>query len=409
MALFQYKARGTRGDAVEGTIEAASADAAASRLMEGGLTPVDIGPAKARNDAAGELQRLFPQRVGLPELIQFSRQMHSLTRAGVPLLSALTGLAGTTRNRTLAQTLSDVAASLGEGRDLATALSRHPKVFSLFYVSLVRVGETSGRLQEIFQQLALYLEREKKTRDQVRSALRYPMFVLSAIAVAMVIINGFVVPAFAGVYTRFGTQLPVPTRILMAISHFTVHHWVLLLLGFAATVVGVRLYVQTENGRYRWDKLKLRLPLVGPVIYQATLARFTRLFAMAQSAGVPLVTGLSVVAKALDNHYVEERILGMREGVERGESLSGTAAGSGIFDHLVLQMIAVGEESGTVDELLNEVAEYYDREVDYAIAKLSAAIEPILTIVIGLMVLVLALGVFLPMWDLGRAAIHHHT
>ncbi|MEJ2686991.1 MAG: type II secretion system F family protein, partial [Gammaproteobacteria bacterium] len=296
MALFQYKARGTRGDAVEGTIEAASADAAASRLMEGGLTPVDIGPAKAGNDAGGELQRLFPQRVSTPDLIQFSRQMHSLTRAGVPLLSALTGLAGTTRNRTLAQTLSEVAESLGEGHDLATALSRHPKVFSVFYVSLVRVGETSGRLQEVFQQLAIYLEREKTTRDQVRSALRYPAFVLTAIAVAMVVINAFVVPAFAGVYGHFGAQLPVPTRILVAISDFTVQHWVLLVMILAGTVVGARFYVQSDEGRYRWDKLKLRLPLVGPVIYQATLARFTRLFAMAQSAGVPLITGLSVVA-----------------------------------------------------------------------------------------------------------------
>ncbi|HKJ10642.1 MAG TPA: type II secretion system F family protein [Gammaproteobacteria bacterium] len=407
MALFQYKARGTRGDAVEGTIEAASADAAASRLMEGGLTPVDIGPAKAKNDAGGELQRLFPQRVGTPDLIQFSRQMHSLTRAGVPLLSALTGLAGTTRNRTLAQTLSEVAESLGEGHDLATALSRHPKVFSLFYVSLVRVGETSGRLQEVFQQLAFYLEREKTTRDQVRSALRYPLFVLTAIAVAMVVINAFVVPAFAGVYGHFGARLPVPTRILVAISDFTVQHWVLLVMVLAGTVVGARFYVQSDEGRYRWDKLKLRLPLVGPVIYQATLARFTRLFAMAQSAGVPLITGLSVVARALDNRYVEERILGMRAGVERGESLGHTAAGSGIFDHLVLQMIAVGEESGTIDELLNEVADYYDREVDYTVAKLSAAIEPILTVVIGLMVLVLALGVFLPMWDLAQATLHH--
>jgi len=405
MAVFAYKARGARGDAVEGTIEAANTDAAASRLMEGGLTPVDIS--ESGPERSGDLRAWFPERVGPADLIQFSRQMHSLVRAGVPLLSALAGLATTTRNATLRHTLAEVSDRLGEGRDLATALSEHPKVFSLFYVSLVRVGETSGRLEEVFQQLGYYLEREKKTRDQIRSALRYPLFVLSAIAIAVVIINIFVIPAFAHVFGTLGAQLPLPTRILLAVSNFTVGHWPALLVGIVALAVGVRMYLQSEEGRYRWDKLKLDLPLVGPVIYRATLGRFTRLFAMAQGAGVPLITALTVVGKALDNSYVESRVLAMREGIERGESVSRTAAGSGIFDHLVLQMIAVGEESGAMDDLLGEVADYYDREVEYVIEKLGAAIEPLLTAVIGVMVLVLAMGVFLPMWNLVDAALKH--
>ncbi|HEY9150023.1 MAG TPA: type II secretion system F family protein [Gammaproteobacteria bacterium] len=406
MALFQYKARGSRGDAVEGTIEAASSDAAAARLMEGGLTPVDIVMATETKRAGGlnrDLSEIFPPKVGLADLIQFSRQMHSLLRAGVPILTALTGLAGNTRNPTLAKAIADINTSLGAGRDLASSLSQHPEIFSLFYVSLVRVGETTGQLEEIFEQLGFYLEREKHTREQVKSALRYPTFVLTAIAIAIVIINIFVIPAFATTFARFGADLPLATRGLMGLSSFMVNHWPGLLIGLLAAFFGLRHWLRTPQGRYRWHKLQLHLPLIGPVLYQATMARFSHLFSMAQRSGVPLITALSVVAKALDNDYAEERILTMRDGIERGDSITRTATASGVFDPLVLQMLAVGEESGNLDQLLQEIADYYNREVDYAITRLSAAIEPILTIVIGLLVLVLAIGVFLPMWNLGSA------
>ncbi|MCW9058752.1 MAG: type II secretion system F family protein [Gammaproteobacteria bacterium] len=406
MALFQYKARGSRGDAVEGTIEAASSDAAAARLMEGGLTPVDIVMATETKRAGGlnrDLSEIFPPKVGLADLIQFSRQMHSLLRAGVPILTALTGLAGNTRNPTLAKAIADINTSLGAGRDLASSLSQHPEIFSLFYVSLVRVGETTGQLDEIFEQLGFYLEREKHTKEQVKSALRYPTFVLTAIAIAIVIINIFVIPAFATTFARFGADLPLATRGLMGLSSFMVNHWPGLLIGLLAAFFGLRHWLRTPQGRYRWHKLQLHLPLIGPVLYQATMARFSHLFSMAQRSGVPLITALSVVAKALDNDYAEERILTMRDGIERGDSITRTATASGVFDPLVLQMLAVGEESGNLDQLLQEIADYYNREVDYAITRLSAAIEPILTIVIGLLVLVLAIGVFLPMWNLGSA------
>ncbi|MCA1804695.1 MAG: type II secretion system F family protein [Xanthomonadaceae bacterium] len=406
MALYAYKARGSRGDAVEGTIEATSSDAAAARLMEGGLTPVDIVMATETKRAGGlnrDLSEIFPPKVGLADLIQFSRQMHSLSRAGVPILTALTGLAGNTRNPTLAKAIADINASLGAGRDLASSLSQHPEIFSLFYVSLVRVGETTGQLEEIFEQLGFYLEREKHTKEQVKSALRYPIFVLTAIAIAIVIINIFVIPAFANTFARFGADLPLATRGLMGLSSFMVNHWPSLLAGLLVAFFGLRHWLRTPQGRYRWHKLQLRMPLIGPVLYQATMARFSHLFSMAQRSGVPLITALSVVAKALDNDYAEERILTMRDGIERGDSITRTATASGVFDPLVLQMLAVGEESGNLDQLLQEIADYYNREVDYAITRLSAAIEPILTIVIGLLVLVLAIGVFLPMWNLGSA------
>jgi len=276
----------------------------------------------------------------------------------------------------------------------------------MFYISMVRVGETSGHTEEIFKQLAFYLDREKETRKKIKSALRYPMFVITAIAVALGIISIFVIPAFADMFRSFGAELPLPTRILMAISDFMVAYWPMLLGAIVAGIIGLRMFINTEDGGYRWDRLMLRLPLTGPVVYKASLARFSHLIAMSLGAAVPLITSLTVVAHALNNRFLEERILGMRSGIEQGKALSMVAANSGIFDPLVMQMLAVGEESGTITELLKEIADYYDREVDYATERLSAAIEPILTLIIGGLVLVMAMGVFLPMWDLASAALH---
>ncbi len=406
MPVFRYKARGVHGDAIEGNIDANSPDIVATRLIEGGLTPIDIQPFVEQVSLASNLNALFRPKVETSDLIQFSRQMHSMLRAGIPIFRAVTGLSGTTSNVSLAQTLQEVTTSLESGRTLSDALSQHPKVFSVFYVSLVRVGETTGKLTEIFRQLAFYLDRDKATRVKIKSALRYPTFVISAIAIALAVISIWVIPAFSNLFQSFGAELPLPTRILMGISDFMVAHWPALLVLLAVLIYGVRLYVNTEAGRYRWDKLKLHLPLVGSVIYQATLARFSHLFAMSINSGVPLITALTVVANALNNTYLEERLLGMRGGIEQGKALSLTAANCGIFDPLVLQMLAVGEESGTIGELLAEVADYYEREVDYATDRLSSAIEPILTVVIGGLVLIMAMGIFLPMWNLASVALH---
>ncbi len=406
MPVFKYKARSTHGEAVTGTLDAASSDAAAARLVDGGLTPIDIHALVERHALAGRLQKLFEPKIDSVDLIQFSRQMHSLLRAGVPILTAISGMAANCSNPTLAAVLTRVMQSLESGRSLSDALSVHPEVFSVFYVSLVRVGETSGQLVEIFRHLAFYLEREKKTRDQIKAAIRYPLFVVMAILVAVAIISIWVIPAFSGIFGRFDAELPLATRLIIGFSSFVNEHWPWLLAAGAALVTGARMYTESEAGGYRWHKLKLRLPLAGKVIYQAALARFGSLFALAFQAGIPLITSLTVVARALDNRYMEERILGMREGIQQGKSLSLTAANSGIFDPLVLQMIAVGEESGTISELLQEVAVYYDQEVDYAIAKLGSAIEPVLSVVIGILVLILAMGVFLPMWDLASAVLH---
>ncbi|MDH5709317.1 MAG: type II secretion system F family protein, partial [Hylemonella sp.] len=272
------------------------------------------------------------------------------------------------------------------------------------YVAMVRVGEMTGRLTEVFQRLAEHLEFERDVRERIKQALRYPTFVVIAMAVAIVIINLFVIPVFAKVFAGFNAELPLITRGLLAFSSGMITWWPLMLAMSVGAVVGVRSYLQTDQGRYRWDRRKLRLPIVGPIVLKATLARFARSFALSSQSGVPLVQALTVVAQTVDSSFIGARIEQMRDGIERGESISRCAAATGVFTPVVLQMISVGEETGELDSLLFEVAEMYERETDYAIKGLSAAIEPILLVCIAVLVLLLALGVFLPLWNLGQAA-----
>ncbi len=401
MPQYRYKARNARGEAVEGHMEAGSSDMVADLLFNSELSPIDISLVQERPNSLEELRlRLGLARVPLMDLIMFSRQMYTLLRAGVPMIRTILGLADTTRNMLLTRTLREVTEHLENGRPLSEGLGAHPKVFSSLYVSIIQVGENTGQLDTTFLQMARYLELEKDTRDRVRAALRYPLLVLAAISVAVGVINLMVVPSFAGVFTRLGADLPWQTKALVGVSDFTLAWWPLLLAGLAAAVGGFLYAIRTPIGRYQWDRYKLRIPLTGGIIERATLGRFARSFSLALKAGVPLIQAMTVVAQAVDNQFVAARLLDMRGGIERGETLTRTAAASGMFSPLVLQMLAVGEETGAVGELLEQVAEYYEREVDYDLKRLSASIEPILIIIIGVLVLILALGVFLPVWDL---------
>jgi len=402
MATFFYKGRTNRGDSIEGNISAANADAVATQLFNSGITPIDISE-QAEKSADIKLGHLFGERVGLDELVLFSRQMYTLMKAGVPITRSITSLAESSNNAALHKALLTIVEELESGRELSTAMAQYPKIFSTLYVSMIQVGENTGRLDEAFLQISEYLALDKETRDRIKAALRYPVIVLVAIAGAIAIINLFVIPAFAKVYSGLNAELPWATKILIATSNFMVANWPFLLAGLIMSFVGITMYVRTDNGRYKWHKYKLRIPVVGSIINRSLLARFSRSFAMATRAGVPLIQTMTVVARAVDNDFISERILQMRNGVERGDTLTRTAAATGLFTPLVIQMMSVGEETGAVDELLQEVAEYYEREVDYDLKNLSAAIEPILIVAIGIMVFILALGVFLPMWDLAGA------
>lgn len=407
MALFDYSGRNRRGEAVSGQLEAASADAVATQLINSGITPIDILPASARADVFSGLRawraRFAETKVRLVDLIFFSRQMHTLLKAGVPLLQSLRGLRDTTQNPSMVRIISSLLESLDAGLDLTSALRRHPEVFSSLFVSMVQVGENTGGLPESFLQLSQYLERERDTLERVKSALRYPVIVIIAMVIAMFILNIFVIPVFAKVYAGFKAELPLPTQALISISTFTKTYWYLIVLAMGAAVFAFLAWIRTPDGRYRWDRFKIRLPVVGGILYRSSLARFAGALAITVRAGVPLVQAMTVISKAVDNEFICGRILQMRDGIERGETIARTATATALFPPMVLQMIMVGEETGAVDRLMEEVGGYYDREVDYDIKNLTQAIEPLLLVGIGIMVLVMALGIFLPMWDLASA------
>lgn len=405
MPTFKYKGRSARGDLITGELDAGSADLVASQLLTSGITPIDIAEGRDRPDVMRSLRARFGgSKPTLTELVLFSRQMYSLMKAGVPISRGMAGLVETTRNPSFAQVLKDVQADLESGRDLASALARYPHVFSSLFVSMVRVGEATGQLDEAFLRITFYLELDKDTRERVKAAVRYPAIVMFAVAIAIGIMNVLVIPEFAKLFAQSKLELPWQTQAIVAVSDFTVEYWGLLLAAIVALVAAAWLYVATETGRYNWDKLKLRIPIVGSIIHRALMARFARAFSIALRAGVPLIQALTVVARAVDNEYVGDHVLSMRTGIERGESLTRVAITTNLFTPIVLQMMAVGEETGAVDDLLTEVAEFYEREVDYDLKYLGDAIQPVLLSIIGGLVLILILGVVLPVWDLAAQA-----
>ena len=409
MPFFAYRGRNPRGELVQGRLEGSDSAAIAEHLLNTGITPIDIRAAGTVSDPAGfalpeSLRRLFEPPITLVDVMLFSRQLYTLMKAGVPILRALAGLEESTTNPTLKSVIADLRTSLDSGRELSAAMRRHPRVFSPFYVSLVRVGETTGQLETVFLRLYEHLEFEKEIRERIKSALRYPTFVIVAMAIALVIINIVVIPAFAKLFAGFNAQLPLMTRIVIGFSDFMVAWWPLMLASLIGGIIGFNVWRRTRAGKYAWDRFKLRIPIAGSIILKATLARFARSFALSTKSGVPVVQGLTTVANVVDNDYLSQRIEQMRDGVERGESVLRTAQTTGIFTPVVLQMIAVGDETGEMDDLMLEVAELYEREVDYEVKNLAAQIEPVLIVFLGVMVLILALAIFLPIWDLASVA-----
>jgi MSHA biogenesis protein MshG len=405
MASFAYRGRSADGAAVNGRIEAANLDAAAEQLFGNRITPLEIKEAEDTPTGEINLRQIFASdRITEVERITFSRQMHNLTKAGLPLDRAIRGLEASLTNPAFKRVLREVISSLERGNTLAESLAQHPRVFNDLFVSLVRVGENTGRLDLAFADLAKYIEIERTTEKQLKSATRYPTFVLAAMAGAIAVITVFVIPAFSGVFDKLGANLPWQTRALIATSDFAVGYWPLILSLLVVGFGGFRYWSASPLGAVQWDRIRIRLPLVGSIFERIALARFAKTFAIMGRSGVPVVRSLNVVSEVVGNKYIGSKIAGMSAGVTRGESLYLTAQRSGIFLPLVLQMIAVGEESGNLPDLLDEVSDFYDGEIEYDLNRLTESIEPILIIFIAILVLILALGVFLPIWDLAGAA-----
>jgi MSHA biogenesis protein MshG len=402
MTNFAYYGRDEKGIAINGHVERATESDVAAYLSKNKITPIKI----EESIAAGSMNdffannKWFEKKVSDEELIMFCRQMYTINKAGLPLIQGLEGLVASIVPGVLQDCLVDVVHRLETGLSLAQAMSHHGHVFNSLFVGMIKIGESTGKLDQVFLQLSVYIGRDIETRKAIKSALRYPSFVLSAMVIALFVVNLMVIPAFADMFNRFGAELPLPTKILLATSNFFVNYWWLVVILLLSSVGGFIYWVSTEKGQYHWHRFKLMAPLIGPLINKAAMSRYVRSFSLMLSSGLALNKAIGLCAEIIDNRYLSIKIKKIKSDVERGDSLYRTHARSEMFSPLVLQMINIGEDSGQVDTLLMEVAESYEREVDYDLETLSSRIEPLLILVMAGFVVVLALGIFLPMWDM---------
>ena len=405
MPLFEFKGRSGNGQLVDGEIEGASSNAVAGVLMDRGVTPISIVEKTRQVDLLDVMrERLDLHRVSTEELLMFTRQMSALIRAGIPITRAISGILESVENPLLIRSLRDILEQLESGRSLSVSCARHPRVFSNLYVAMIQVGENTGKLEETFSLMADYIDRNRRITQNIKTALRYPTTVIIAIAIAMVIVNLFVIPKFAQFFEANKLELPWQTLVLLNTSNFFVQYWSYLLLALVGIVFGFKHYINSVNGRLKWHRFIVHAPLVGDILHRSFMARFARSFAMAYGAGVPIVQAMGVISRSIGNDFISSHVNGMREGIERGEALTRVAQRTGMFTPVVMQMFAVGEEAGNLDEMMTFIADFYEEEVDYDVKTLSDKIEPLIYVMIGALVLVLALGIFVPMWDVAQLA-----
>lgn len=399
MPFFTYRARDRQGTLITGRLEATDRLTLEANLDKMGLIPIAITTARTITPLTFQLGQLF-HRIKTEDLILFTRQLATLFSAGVPLTKALTSLRGQTRNPRLVDVIKKIQDDIEGGSTFAQALSRHPKVFGELYSSMVEAGETGGILEGILNRLATMAEKELENKIRIKSATLYPKIVVGAIFIAIVILMTFVVPKFAQLYASFNVPLPLPTRILIVISNLFTTYWYLILGLVAGTTVSIMLYKRTGVGRYQWDSWRLRLPIFGPIFLKDTLSRFSSTLGALYKSGLPILQSLDIVSRTVGNVVIARVIKNIEVNVRAGKNLSEPMESSRFFPPMVIQMVAVGEETGKLDEVLERVAQHYDQDVDYAIRNLTTTLEPILLSFIFFMVLFLALSIFLPMWDM---------
>jgi type II secretory pathway component PulF len=400
MPIFSYKARDRQGAMITGTLEGSDRATIETNLDRMGLIPINVSQTKGPPSfRLADIGSIF-QQVTSQDLIVFSRQLATLFAAGIPLTRALSTLESQAANPKFKGVVKNIRDDIEGGSTLANAFSKHPKVFSELYVGMVEAGEAGGILESVLERLAFMLEKTSENRAKVRSATLYPKIVIGAIILATAFLLWFVVPKFAQLYANFNVPLPLPTRMLIAISNFFQSFWYMVLITIIAVYVVVKFYKSTESGRYNWDRLSLRIPVFGPLVLKSIMSRFARTLGSLYKSGLPIIQSLDIVSRAVENTVITKAIKTIEVDVRAGKDISEPMTDTRLFPPMVIQMVAVGEETGALDEMLEKVAQYYDQEVDSAIRNLTTTLEPILLAFIFGMVLFLALAIFLPMWDL---------
>jgi type IV pilus assembly protein PilC len=394
---YVYKVRDKAGRLVEGSLEAQNEQVVVTRLRDMGYVPVKVSR-KSRSPLTMEIE--FGQKSNLKDLVVFSRQLATMIDAGLSILRALSILAEQTESKSLAKVIADMKVDIEQGLSFSQAVGRQSKTFPPLYLAMVRAGETGGVLDEVMERLASTLEKQMELRAKIKSAMTYPIVVAGIVVLIVTGMLLFVVPMFEGMYKDLGGQLPLPTRVLITASGLLTKTWWLIALLIVGALVLFRRWVATDEGRLRFDRFKLRLPIFGSLMRKTALARFARTLASLVRSGVPIMESLDIVGQTAGNAVVSNALVETRERVRLGESVSAALTNDDVFPPMVVQMIAVGEETGALDHLLEKIADFYDGEVQSTVDSLTSLIEPGLMVFMGIAVGGMVIALYLPMFQL---------
>ncbi|MCX5811451.1 MAG: type II secretion system F family protein [Proteobacteria bacterium] len=402
MGKFTYRARDDRGSLVQGIMEAENRSIVYMQLDGMGLLPVSVVEEKKGSlDLQGFFMRY--QKVKYDDLIFFTRQLQTIVKAGIPIISGLKALEEQTTSPKLKQIIGNIHQDIDKGTGFSDAIERHKGVFPEMYISMVRAGEMGGLLEDVLEKLSGILEFQMKTKEMLKSAMRYPIMVISGIVVAFFVIVTFVIPRFAVLFKSSKVELPLPTKIMLSINTLVQSYGVYTFSAIAAIIAALIFYIQTKKGKLVFDKYKLKVPIIGQIILKICMSRFAYMFENMVRAGVPVIRTLEIVARTVGNEYIAQKIIEIQGKIEKGKGISKPLKESKIFPSLVIHLVSTGEETGSLEEMLREVSIHYDREVTYSIGRLSAWIEPIMTVVLSVMILFLALAVMMPWWNMMSA------
>jgi len=401
MPNYIYKARDKYGKLISNIMAAESQDAVAAKIKESGYMLVSV--VENKGGSGGSFMDRF-KKVSVVELSMLTKQLAVLEKAGVPLITALKSLKEQGDNGLLSDALTNIVKDIEGGESLSVAMSKYPKIFDQLYVNLVMAGETGGVLTESLERLAALLESQERMRTRITAAVRYPIMVVIAMIVGLLLLVAFVVPAFAKMYEG-AANLPLPTQILLGIHYVLTKFWWLMIIVVVAGAIIFKKVISTKAGRYLWDKFLLKVPIFGPLMLKITISRFARLTSLLMRSAVPILKVLDLASASVGNVIVEDIIQKIKESVNKGEGMIAPMKESKLFPPAVIQMISVGEDTGKTDELLLHVANYYDSQIDYTVDNLTSLIEPMLLVFMGGGVLLMMLGIFLPMWNMGKLMI----
>jgi type IV pilus assembly protein PilC len=408
MSTFSYKAINENGNKVAGTLEAQSIEEATSIIVARNLIPEKINMAESKSTDSQWLKMMsVGGKVKVADLIIFTKQFRSMLSAGVPIIRLLQVLEAQTESRVLRNAISAIIVDIRQGSTLSEALQKYPKIFSILYCAMIKAGEISGNVPGVLERLIYIIEHEDKVKSDIKAALRYPMIVVIALSIAFIVLLTFVVPQFASIFSKAGLVLPWPTKFAMLLYAFLANYWYLLVALVLIIIFSLAAYFKTPQGKFVRDSFLLELPILGPLFKKAALSRFASIFAILQTSGVPVMQSLSILQETIGNEAIARAFEHVRERIEEGAGISAPLKTAKYFTPMVIDMIAIGEESGNMDEMLREITKHYDDEVEYAVKGLSDAIGPILIVGLAAVVGFFALAIFMPMWDLTKLATKH--